>query len=58
MKGETKLEKEREMNNRFLDAGVHFATSEQFHGEEYGWFRITFAVETELLKLGLKRYIH
>lgn len=57
MKGESKLEKEREMNKRLLDGGVHLATSEQFYGEEFGWFRITFTVETEVLELGLKRYV-
>lgn len=55
MQGDTKLEKEREMNSRLLDGGVHLATSEQFYGEEYGWFRITFAVEKNILELGLKR---
>jgi len=58
MPGNTKLEKEREMNNRLLDGGVHLATSEQFHGEDYGWFRITFTVETKILELGLKRYFY
>lgn len=45
------------MNKRLLDGGVHLATSEQFYGEEFGWFRITFTVETEVLELGLKRYV-
>jgi hypothetical protein len=55
MPGDTKLEKEREMNSRLLDGGVHLATSEQFYGEEYGWFRITFAVEKDTLDVGLER---
>jgi hypothetical protein len=58
MKGDSPLEKEREMNNRLLDGGIHLATSEQFHGEEYGWFRITFTVDKEILELGLKRYFY
>ena len=53
---EGKLERERELNNRFLDWGVHLATSEAFFGEENGWFRITFTVEKELLKRALERY--
>jgi len=44
------------MNNRLLDGGVHLATSEAFEGEEYGWFRITFTVEKDILELALQRY--
>ena len=55
MTGDTDLERETEMNKRLLDGGLHLATSEQFQGEEYGWMRITFAVEKEVLELGLKR---
>ena len=38
-----------------LDAGVHLATSEAFHGEEFGWFRITFTVDEMVLGLALSR---
>jgi DNA-binding transcriptional MocR family regulator len=55
MPGQTKVEKERMMNSKLLDAGVHLATSEAFYGEDYGWFRITFTVEKDTLELGLKR---
>lgn len=55
--GKTELVKERELNNRFLDGGVHLATSEAFFGEENGWFRITFTVEKEVLQKALDRYI-
>ena len=57
MPGDTKLEKERAMNLRLLDGGVHLATSEAFFGEDYGWFRITFTVEKDILELGLKRFV-
>jgi len=51
----TPLEKERELNRRILDGGVHLATSEAFYGEELGWFRITFTVDEMVLGLALKR---
>ena len=57
MTGGNDLERERELNNRFLDGGVHLATSEAFFGEENGWFRITFTVEKEVLQMALGRYI-
>lgn len=57
MPGHTELQKEKEMNRRLLDSGIHLATSEQFYGEDYGWFRITFAVEKDILELGMKRFI-
>jgi 1-aminocyclopropane-1-carboxylate synthase len=56
MPGHTDLEKEREMNRKLLDNGIHLATSEQFYGEDYGWFRITFAVEKDVLELGMIRF--
>lgn len=55
MPGETRLEKELELDRRLLDAGVHVGTSQQFHSEEPGWFRITFAVNKDVLHLGLTR---
>jgi 1-aminocyclopropane-1-carboxylate synthase len=54
-KGDTPLAKERAMNEALLDGGLHLATSEAFFGEDNGWFRITFSVETETLIVGLKR---
>jgi len=51
----TPLEKERELNQRILDGGVHLATSEAFYGEEFGWFRITFTVDEMVLGLALSR---
>jgi DNA-binding transcriptional MocR family regulator len=57
MPGRTKVEKERTMNGKLLDAGVHLATSEAFYGEDYGWFRITFTVAKDTLELGLKRCV-
>ena len=44
------------MNDKLLDGGIHLATSEAFFGEDYGWFRITFSVEYEILELGLERW--
>lgn len=57
MPGETDLDKEREMNKRMLDEGVHLATSEAFFGEDHGWFRITFTVEKDILELALQRQV-
>ena len=56
MDGDTDLERERDLNERFLDNGVHLATAEAFQGEENGWFRITFTVEAETFKLAMGRY--
>jgi hypothetical protein len=58
LSGKSDLERERELNHRFLDGGVHLATSEAFFGEECGWFRITFTVEKEILLTALERYVH
>lgn len=55
--GSTPLEKERELNSRLMDGGLHLATSEAFWGEDCGWFRITFAVPRSVLELGLNRYV-
>ena len=38
--------------NKFFDAGVHIAPGKGFHCAEPGWFRIVFAEEPSLLKLG------
>jgi gliotoxin/aspirochlorine biosynthesis aminotransferase len=54
--GANPLEKERELNLRLMDGGLHLATSEAFWGEDCGWFRITFAVPRKVLELGLNRY--
>ena len=54
--GTTALQRERELNKRLLDGGVHLATSEAFFGEVSGWFRITFTVEREVLLIALERY--
>jgi len=51
----TPLEQERALNKRLFEGGVHLATSEAFQGEEYGWFRISFSVDENVLELGLKR---
>ena len=55
--GKNDLERERELNHRLLDGGVHLATSEAFFGEENGWFRITFTVEKDVLQMALERYV-
>jgi 1-aminocyclopropane-1-carboxylate synthase len=56
MAGKTDLERERDLDATLLDAGVSLAASERFNGEDYGWFRITFSVEAEVLRLGLNRW--
>lgn len=53
--GNSDVEKEREMTKRMLNEGVYLANSETFYGEYSGWFRITFAVEKDMLELGLIR---
>jgi DNA-binding transcriptional MocR family regulator len=53
--GDSWVEKERSLNDRLFNGGVHLATSEAFSGEDSGWFRISFSVTKDLLELGLKR---
>ena len=53
--GDTPVEQERALNDRLFNGGVHVATSEAFFGEEAGWFRISFALDRDTLKLALKR---
>ena len=38
--------------NKFFDAGVYITPGKAFHCTEPGWFRIVFAEEPSLLKLG------
>lgn len=38
--------------NKFFDAGVYITPGKAFHCIEPGWFRIVFAEEPSLLKLG------
>lgn len=54
--GDTPVARERALNDRLFNGGIHLATSEAFFGEEAGWFRISFAVAREVLQLGLTRY--
>jgi 1-aminocyclopropane-1-carboxylate synthase len=54
--GDNPLDRERTMNQALFDGGVHLATSEAFEGEDSGWFRLSFAVNQEILDLGLDRY--
>lgn len=54
--GDTPVARERALNDRLFNGGIHLATSEAFFGEEAGWFRISFAVDREVLLLGLTRY--
>jgi 1-aminocyclopropane-1-carboxylate synthase len=53
--GNTSLDKERALNLRLLDGGIHLTTSETLWGEDYGWFRLTFSIEPQALMLGLMR---
>jgi hypothetical protein len=57
MQGDSDLEKERDMNGKLLDAGIHLATSESFRGEDPGWFRITFTAPKETLQVGMQRMV-
>lgn len=52
----TALEKERGLSRKFMNGGLHLASSESFFGETFGWFRITFSLETNILQVGLNRY--
>jgi hypothetical protein len=47
------LARERELTRRMLNGGVYLATGENFCGEYYGWYRLTFT--TTLLEKGLAR---
>jgi aspartate/methionine/tyrosine aminotransferase len=55
LSGDTSLGKERVLNLRLLDGGIHLTTSETLWGEDYGWFRLTFSIEPQTLTLGLTR---
>lgn len=39
-----------------ISAGVWLATGEAYRPEAPGWFRITFAVSENDMRLGMKRY--
>lgn len=54
--GETPLERERALNCRLFSEGIHLAPSEAFHGEQCGWFRVSFTVDKDTLETGLSRY--
>jgi hypothetical protein len=54
--GNTLLDKERALNLRLLDGGIHLTTSETLWGDDHGWFRLTFSIDPHALKLGLTRY--
>ena len=47
-------EREFALAQRFLDAGVFLHPGEE-HGVEAGWFRLVFAHEEEVLRVGLRR---
>ena len=38
--------------NKFFDVGVYITVGKAFHCAEPGWFRIVFAEEPSILKLG------
>jgi 1-aminocyclopropane-1-carboxylate synthase len=52
---ERTIGEERKLARRMLDCGVWLATGEAFISEVSGWFRITFAVHEEDLRLGIER---
>lgn len=47
--------KELEFVERLLDAGVFVAPGAQYHHPKAGWFRFTFTMEPQVLKLALTR---
>ena len=47
------LARERDLTKRMINGGVYLATGENFCGEDYGWYRLTFT--TNLLEMGLER---
>jgi len=51
--GMSNLARERDLTKRMIDGGVYLATGENFCGEDYGWYRLTFT--TTLLEMGLAR---
>ena len=51
--GVSNLARERDLTKRMLEGGVYLATGENFCGEEYGWYRLTFT--TTRLEMGLAR---
>jgi len=55
-RGNTPLEQERSLTCRLFGEGIYLIPSETFHGEDPGWFRISFAVDKHTLEMGLARY--
>jgi 1-aminocyclopropane-1-carboxylate synthase len=55
-RGQTPLEQERSLTCRLFGEGIHLIPSETFHGEDPGWYRISFAVDKDALETGLARY--
>lgn len=55
-RGNTSLEQERSLACRLFGEGIYLIPSEAFHGEDPGWFRISFAVDKDTLETGLARY--
>jgi DNA-binding transcriptional MocR family regulator len=53
--GLSPVDRERALNDRLFNGGIHLATSEAFFGEDSGWFRISFAVDKDVLQIGLRR---
>ncbi|KAL8828018.1 MAG: hypothetical protein Q9191_002835 [Dirinaria sp. TL-2023a] len=54
---EKTIQAERQLAWSMINAGVWLATGEAYRSEAPGWFRITFAVPEEQLRLGMKRYM-
>jgi hypothetical protein len=50
-------EREFVLAQRFLDAGVFLHPGEE-HGKVAGWFRLVFAHEEGVLRVGLARYVY
>jgi Aminotransferase class I and II len=55
-RGQTPLEQERSLTCRLFGKGIHLIPSETLHGEDPGWYRISFAVDKDTLETGLTRY--
>ena len=48
-------ELENELFNTCSDSGVLISPGHIYEAEEYGWFRLTFTVERQMLEEGLRR---
>lgn len=53
---ESPLDKDEDLWQSFLQAGIYIAPGFKYNATESGWFRFTFTVRPDYLKVGLERF--